>query len=89
MDTTTNPNKAMSAAIRTVGGTARLSERLGVSISSVMQWEKGARPVPLMRAVQIEDATNGEVRREELAPHIDWTTLESVLRRRRPRSLPA
>lgn len=41
----------------------------------VYQWASGIRQVPVERCIQIERATDGAVRCEELRPDIDWSVL--------------
>lgn len=52
------------------GRVAALSARLQVSGSLVTQWA-GGKPVPPARAVEIEHATGGAVKRCDLRPD-DW-----------------
>jgi DNA-binding transcriptional regulator YdaS (Cro superfamily) len=49
-----------------------LAEKIGVSPSFLNQWLTGARPIPEVRALEIERATNGVVTCEELRPDVDW-----------------
>jgi DNA-binding transcriptional regulator YdaS (Cro superfamily) len=67
METTDNP--IIVRAIQACGGSATLAKGLGVSLQMVHKWKRGAA-VTAERAVQIEHATGGAVRRHELRPDI-------------------
>lgn len=56
------------------GAAADLARQLGVSEALVSFWRAG-RQVPAGRAIEIERATGGAVRVEELRPDIDWAVL--------------
>ena len=47
-----------------------LSQRIGVTQGVVWQWVNGRARVPAERAVAIEKATEGKVRRTDLRPDI-------------------
>jgi DNA-binding transcriptional regulator YdaS (Cro superfamily) len=47
-----------------------LASRVGVSVQMVNQWVKQRRPVPIDKAVEIEIATGGKVKAEELNPKV-------------------
>ena len=53
------------------GRSLAIAQALGVTPPVVSDWVTGKKGVPLERCVQIERATNGEVRRQDLRPH-DW-----------------
>lgn len=53
------------------GRSLAIAQALGVTPPVVSDWVTGKKGVPLERCVQIERATNGEVRRQELRPD-DW-----------------
>lgn len=59
----------MERAIRFAGSGAALARLIGVSTVMVHKWRNGARITP-ERARQIEQATNGAVRRHELRPDV-------------------
>ena len=60
-----------------MGGVAETVRKLGLNgHATVYQWTK--TKVPAERCPQIEDATGGQVRCEELRPDVLW----SVLRRK-------
>lgn len=60
------------------GRVNELSGSLGVPGALVSQWKTGARHVPAERCIEIERATNGAVRCEELRPDIDWAYLRAT-----------
>ena len=62
---------AMTRACETVGGVKKLADLLGVAESTVTQWRKGIRPIPLRKGVQIEIATKQLVTRRDLYPN-EW-----------------
>lgn len=56
-------------------GTATdLAQKIQASPSDLVQWAKGKKSVPAIRAVQIEKATGGEVPRSSLRPN-DWAEI--------------
>lgn len=55
-------------AVNYFGSKAKLADKLEVTPMAVVQWFK--RGVPAKRAVQIEEATKGEVTRHDLRPDI-------------------
>lgn len=61
------------------GEASRLARMLGVPFALMSQWRTGHRPIPAGRCPDIEAATNGAVRCEELRPDVRW----GVLRARR------
>jgi len=67
-----NASEAVKEASRLVGSQRELAKRIGVMPPTVNQWCMGERPVPPRRAVQIEAATAGAVRRESLCPDFPW-----------------
>ncbi|MGC5885710.1 transcriptional regulator [Ralstonia pseudosolanacearum] len=66
-------------------GTLRwLAEVIGVNQSDVSNWATGRRPVPPIRCVAIERATEGAVTRPELRPddwHLIWPELAHAYER--------
>jgi DNA-binding transcriptional regulator YdaS (Cro superfamily) len=43
----------------------------------ISQWRTGRRPVPAERCPEIEKATLGVVRCEDLLPEVDWNYLRT------------
>lgn len=48
-----------------------LASRLNVAPQQIYQWASGSRGVPIERCVEIEQATDGAVTRQDLRPD-DW-----------------
>ena len=71
---------AIQRACELAGGQAALAKHLGVTPGAVYQWCTGKRPIPAERCPDIEQATEGQVRCEELRHDIAWDVL---LNRRR------
>jgi len=63
---------SLHQAIRYVGSQAELARRLGVRPQLISQWKSGKRPIPPARAAQIEEITQGEVKRQDLLPDFPW-----------------
>lgn len=59
------------------GGVSRLANKLGISASYLSQLASGAASISTERAVEIEKATGGAVRCEDLRPDFDWAYLRS------------
>lgn len=55
-----------------------LAKRLGVSQGLVSQWVAGRTAVSAERAIEIERATSGAVRCEELRPDVDWAAIRGT-----------
>ena len=72
-------NVHIEKAAEIAGGVAKLASKIGVTASAVSQWISGHRRVPAERCPQIERATSGAVRCEDLRPDVPW----HVLRERR------
>jgi DNA-binding transcriptional regulator YdaS (Cro superfamily) len=67
-------------AVTIVGGGTQLAIKLGVTPGAVTQWclpsdNKFYRQIPVIRCPQIEQATGGQVRCEELRPDVAWEVL--------------
>jgi DNA-binding transcriptional regulator YdaS (Cro superfamily) len=60
------------------GSAASLAKCLGVPAPLLSQWRTGARPVPADRCPEIEKATSGAVRCEDLRPDVDWKYLRGT-----------
>lgn len=67
------------------GRGAAIASILGVAPQQIYQWASGSREVPFERAVEIEQATKGEVTRKDLRPD-DWDRMWPELARRGRRS---
>lgn len=57
------------------GGISKLANALGISSSYLSQLSSGLAPISLERCIEIEKATGGAVRCEELRPDVDWAYL--------------
>jgi DNA-binding transcriptional regulator YdaS (Cro superfamily) len=69
---------AVRRAIDHAGGVTALARKLDVSPPTVAQWASNTRPVPAERCPQIDRATSGAVRCEELRPDIEWAVLRKA-----------
>lgn len=67
------------AACQVVGGATVLAKELGVSVNTISEWATAKRPVPIIRAVEIEELTAGIVTRKQLRPD-DWYQIWPDLR---------
>lgn len=59
------------------GSCVELAKHLGVRSVMLSQWRYGIKQVPAERCIEIERATSGAVRCEELRPDIDWGYLRA------------
>ena len=57
------------------GAAAQLARAIGVTQAVISQWRKNVRPIPADRCPDIERATDGEVRCEDLRSDVDWATV--------------
>ncbi len=64
--------EAIERAIGVVGSAVKLAVEIGISPQYLSQLRTGARPVPADRCPDIERATFGHVRCEDLRPDVDW-----------------
>ena len=55
-----------------------LARQLGVTQGAVYQWAVGLSRPSAERSIQIEKATAGAVRCEELRPDVDWAYLRGT-----------
>lgn len=55
-------------AYKLLGGQAAMARLMRISSVTVHEWKQGKRPVPPKRCVQIEQFTNGVVKRQQLRP---------------------
>lgn len=67
----------LKKAIESFGGVTALSRELGISAQRLNNWVD--RQVPIERCPDIERATNGAVRCEELRPDVNWAYLRSPI----------
>lgn len=58
---------------------ADLARALGVTPGLVNQWVTGATKPTAERCIQIDEATGGLVRCEDLRPDVNWAYLRSTL----------
>lgn len=65
----------LRAYLLPVGLASGLARDIGVSPVLISQWSNGVRQVPAERCPDIERATCGVVRCEDLRPDIDWAVL--------------
>lgn len=63
-------------AANIVGSQRQLASLLGVTPGAVSQWMGGN--VPIERCIDIEKATDGAVRCEDLLPAVDWAYLRQT-----------
>lgn len=70
--------QAIINAAAAVGGQAQLAALLGVTPSTVNQWIKGVRPIPAERCPEIERATDGAVRCEDMRPDVNWAVVRGT-----------
>ena len=57
------------------GAAMRLAKTIGAFNSDVSDWSKGLRKVPAERCPEIEQATGGAVRCEDLRPDVLWSVV--------------
>ena len=56
-----------------------MAKKLGLPVQVLSSWAAGARPVPIIRCVEIEELTGGAVTRKQLRPD-DWWKIWPELR---------
>lgn len=66
---------AIKRAIAHFGSQEALAKRLEVTQPTISEWLRGDRRVPAERCPQIERATAGAVRCEDLRPDVGWDVL--------------
>lgn len=69
-------------ACEIVGSLSKLAKLLDVSPSIVHAWATCGRPVPIIRCVEIEELTGGQVTRKQLRPD-DWHQIWPDLREKK------
>lgn len=57
---------------------AALARALGVTPGAVNQWVSGETKLTAERCIQIEEATLGQVRCEDLRPDVNWAYIRGV-----------
>lgn len=72
------PNPAIRAVAETQGGIPNLAKHLNVSEVTVYQWANGVRPVPPLRAIEMDELSVGSVPCEQITP--EWAARFSYLR---------
>ena len=75
----------LEKAVSMMGGQSALAAELGVSRQFLHQWLSGSRPIPILRAIEIERATDGRVRVEALLPDVPWEVIRARPELRRGR----
>jgi len=65
----------ISDACEQLGGLSALARAIKVTPPTVHQWISGRRPIPVVRCMDVERATNGTVRCEDLRSDVDWSVL--------------
>lgn len=60
------------------GAAIKLCEAVGAFSSDMSNWTQGKRPIPAERCPQIEAATGGLVRCEDLRPDVQWSVLRNT-----------
>jgi DNA-binding transcriptional regulator YdaS (Cro superfamily) len=70
------------------GRAAALARSLGIKPPNVTDWAKGRRDVPIHYGAQIEQATEGQVTRQDLFPD-EWQRMwPELVRKRRKTDTP-
>lgn len=52
-----------------------VAQLVGVAPQQIYQWASGSRPIPADKCPDIELATGGEVRCEDLRPDVNWSVV--------------
>lgn len=73
----------MKQATRVVGSAEQLARLIGVSRAAIYAWMSGTRRISADYCPDIERATRGRVRCEDLRPDVDWSVLRGGARARR------
>lgn len=63
----------LKRAIEHFGSAKLLAAAIDVKPATLSQWVSSVRPLPMSRCLEIERATKGAVKCEDLRPDIDWT----------------
>ena len=68
----------LNSFLKRRGACTEIANQLGVRSVMLSQWRYGIKQVPAERCIEIERATSGAVRCEELRPDIDWAYLRAT-----------
>lgn len=68
-------NKSIEKAVELCGSQKKLAQKLGVTQQLISYAIQGKRRLSVINAIKIEKVTNGEVKRKEIRPDIDWNEL--------------
>ena len=71
----TEAMEPIKRAIECFGSQAAMASALGVKQPTISEWLRGERRVPAERCPEIERATGGKVRCEDLRPDVAWGVL--------------
>jgi DNA-binding transcriptional regulator YdaS (Cro superfamily) len=71
-----SPSQALELAAAVVGSKGLLCEKLGVSRQAIAAWRK--RQIPLKRALQIIDLSNGAVTLSDLRPDFEGVNIVAI-----------
>ena len=64
--------EALREAIKIVGSNQKLSESVGVSYKTILDWTSGRSGISIPNALKIEKATNGKIKVKDLLPDFQW-----------------
>ena len=70
-----NPIKKACEAL---GSQRALADALRVTPGAINQWMSGKKPFPVARCIDVEVATRGAVRCEDLRPDVAWGYLRDT-----------
>lgn len=65
-------------ACEILGSQRALADALKVTPGAINQWMTGHKPFPVARCIDVEAATKGAVRCEELRPDVSWNVLRGT-----------
>lgn len=60
------------------GACVEMARHLGVRSVMLSQWRYSVKKVPVARCIEIDRATGGAVRCEEMRPDVDWAYLRAT-----------
>ena len=75
MDKYTQSAMSVERAIKIKGGVKSLAQAVGVSYQTVLNWKNGRFLVSAINCQKIEQATDGQVKAEDILPHYPWNEL--------------